>query len=277
MTTLPRLLIVLALAPGLSAAQATSQATATPPPAAKPADAKPPVTQTPTTPTTRPGSIDLTVTNQTGRLLADATVHAEGPSSRQGTTSGEGQIILTNVTAGTYRVRIERDGYITLEKELVVKAATRTTAEAALSSAPAPAAPPPPPAPAPAPVAPTLIAGSPVTVSLVDQIADELIKSKDPIAEHPIGCSGASASKLLRIKDALPSHTHADADEMLYVIAGDATLTLAGKDQPISAGWYSLVPRGSAHAIKVKGGKPFLVLSIQSGPACVTNGAPVAK
>src|SRR5262249_4961434 len=152
MTTLPRLILVLAMTPGLTAAHATSQAASTPPPTAtKPADPKPPAAQTPAAPAARPGSIDLTVTNQTGRLLADATVKAEGPPSRQGTTSGEGQAILTNVAAGTYRVRVERDGYITLEKDLVVKAGARTGGEAVLTSAPpAPAPPPPPPAPTPA-------------------------------------------------------------------------------------------------------------------------------
>jgi mannose-6-phosphate isomerase-like protein (cupin superfamily) len=272
MLILPRLIFVLALASGLAAVQAASQATS-PPPVTKPATL---AAQTPSSSAAKPGSIDLTVTNRTGRLLADATVTAEGPSSRQGTTSGEGEVILTNVAAGTYRVRVERDGYFTLEKEVLVKTGARTGTEAALSPAPPPPAAPTPP-PAPAPVAPTLVAGSPVTISLIDQVADDLLKSKDTIAERPLGCSGSSASKVVRVKDALPSHTHADADEVIYVIAGDATLTMNGKDQPISAGSFALIPRGTAHAAKTRGSKPLLVLSVQSGPACPANGAAVAK
>jgi mannose-6-phosphate isomerase-like protein (cupin superfamily) len=250
-----------------------------PPP--KPADAKP----APATPTAgaqatlsaKFGSIDLTVTSQAGALLSGATVRAEGLSSRQGSTGADGDVILTNVAAGTYRCRIQREGYITLEKEVTVKVGARTAAEAVLSPAP-----PPPPAPVPPPAAPpaspSLVPGVPVTVSLVDQLADDLLKSKDPIAEHDLGCSGATSAKLIRLlKDGLPAHTHADADEMLYIIAGNATLTLGGKDQAIGPGWLGIVPRGTTHAIVRTGSKPLLVLSIQSGPPCPNGTASGAK
>jgi len=242
-------------------------------PPAKPADQKPAPSSSASTASTKVGSIDLTVTSLTGAVLADAKVGAEGPSSRQGTTSSEGEVVLTNVTPGTYRTRIQRDGFFTLEKEIVVRAGARTTSEATLSPAPPP---PPPPAPAPAPktMAPALAAGSPVTMSLIDQIADDLIKSKDPIAEHALGCSGATASKLIRLNDALATQTHADADEVMYLIAGNATLTMNGKDQVVSAGWFGLIPRGMSHALKPRGGKPVLVLSVQSGPPCANPSRP---
>ena len=240
-------------------------------PPAKPADQKPATSAA----STKVGSIDLTVTSLTGAVLADAKVSAEGPSSRQGSTSAEGEVVLTNIAPGTYRARIQRDGFYTLEKEIVVRAGARTTTEATLSPAPPPPPPPAPtPAPAPATVAPALVAGSPLTVSLVDQIADDLIKSKDPIAEHALGCSGATASRVIRLNDALPAQTHADADEIMYLIAGTATLTLNGKDQSVSAGWFSLIPRGMSHALKPRGGKPVLVLSVQSGPPCTNASRP---
>jgi mannose-6-phosphate isomerase-like protein (cupin superfamily) len=248
----------------------------TPPP--KPADAKPaPTTQS--APGVKPGSIDLTVTSQTGTLLSGATVRAEGPSSRQGSTGVDGDVVLTNVAAGTYRCRIERDGFLTLEKELTVKPGVRSAAEAVLSPAPPHPAAPAPALPAPAPtVQPVLVPGLPVTVSLVDQLADDLVKSKDAIAEHELGCSGAMSAKLIRLlKDGLPAHTHADADEMLYMIAGDATLTVGGKDQAIGPGWLGIVPRGTMHAIARRGNRALLVLSIQSGPPCANGSTSGAK
>lgn len=259
-----RSILLIALMAGFSGTPQT--------PTPKPADAKPaPATQS--VPGVKPGSIDLTVTSQTGALLSGASVRADGPSSRQGSTDVEGDVVLTNVAAGTYRCRIQRDGYITLEKELTVKAGARAAAEAVLS--PAPPSPPPAAAPPPAPAAqPALVAGLPVTVSLVDQLADDLIKSKDAIAEHDLGCSGATSAKLIRLsKDGLPAHTHADADEMLYIIAGNATLTVGGKDQVIGPGWLGIVPRGTTHAIVRPGNRPVLVLSIQSGPPCPSPAA----
>ncbi len=262
-----RSILLIALMAGFSG---TPQA-----PTPKPADAKPaPATQS--APGVKPGSIDLTVTSQTGALLSGASVRADGPSSRQGSTDVEGDVILTNVAAGTYRCRIQRDGYITLEKELTVKVGTRASAEAVLS--PAPPAPPP---PAPLPPTPAvqvqaaLVAGLPVTVSLVDQLADDLIKSKDAVAEHDLGCSGATSAKLIRLRDGLPAHTQADTDEIVYMIAGDATLTIGGKDQVVGPGWLGVIPRGTSHAIARRGTKALLVLSIQSGPPCPSAAAGV--
>lgn len=259
-----RILLLVALAfGGWQATQATA-------PPAKPADSKPATPQTPPAP--KPGSIDLMVTGPAGALLADATVRAEGPSSRQGTTGQDGHVVLSNLNAGTYRCRIERDGYITLEKEVVVKAATKSGTEAALTAAPPP---PPPPAPvAPPPAAmPVLKPGPPVVVSLTDQMADDLVKSKDPIAEHSLGCSGATSAKLIRVKDVLPAHTHADADEVIYLITGDATLQMGGKDSMVGAGWMGLVPRGTSHTLTRRGTKVVLMLSVQSGPACAVMSA----
>src|SRR5262252_3401977 len=91
------------------------QATQTTPPSAS---------QTPAA--ARPGSIDLLVTGPTGLVVGDAVVRAEGPTSRQGTTGPDGHVVLSNLTAGTYRCRIERSTYITLEKEIVVKAAAKS-------------------------------------------------------------------------------------------------------------------------------------------------------
>jgi mannose-6-phosphate isomerase-like protein (cupin superfamily) len=249
-----------------------------PPP--KPPDAKPaPATQSapPSPSSARPGSIDLTVTSQSGALLSGATVRAEGLSSRQGSSGPDGDVVLTNVAAGTYRCRIERDGYITLEKELTVKAGARSAAEAVLSPAPPPSAPAPaPPAPVAAP--PALMPGSPAMMSLTDELADALVKSKDAVAEHLLGCSGATAAKLIRVRDSLPSHTHADADEFLYMVAGEsATLTIGGKDQVIGAAWLGVIPRGTAHALTRRRGPYLLVLSILSGPPCPSAGTSGAK
>jgi mannose-6-phosphate isomerase-like protein (cupin superfamily) len=264
-----RTVLCIALLSGVGlAAQAT---------APKPPDAKPTASTQTAASSAKTGSIDLTVTSQTGALLSDASVRADGPTTRQGATTSEGDLVLSNVAAGTYRCRIERDGYITLEKEIVVKTGARTAAEAVLSTAPPPPPPPAAPPAAPAPAPSTLVPGSPVTLSLVDQLAEDLMKSKDSIAEHGLGCSGATSANLIRLKDGLPSQTHADADELLYMITGEATLTIAGKDQAIGPGWLGLIPRGAAHAIARRGNKALLILSIQSGPVCPTSGAPGAQ
>ncbi len=64
-----------------------------------------------------------------------------------------------------------------------------------------------------------------------------------PTVERELGCSGGSASRLIMTRENVTMHSHADADEMIYVVAGEATLTVADKDQPVQAG---MVLRGTA-------------------------------
>ena len=47
---------------------------------------------------------------------------------------------------------------------------------------------------------------------------------------------------------------------MLYVVAGEAMLSLGGHEQPISSGWFALVPRGMAHTLTKRGRNPAIVL-----------------
>jgi hypothetical protein len=121
----------------------------TPPPTStqtKP-PAKPP-SGTSSTFSGRPAAVELSVTTTVGMTIPGANVRAEGPTSRTGTTGADGRIVFENLPAGTYRFRIERDSFVTLEKEIVVFAGGRMAQQAVLSagtSTPAPATPPPPP------------------------------------------------------------------------------------------------------------------------------------
>lgn len=244
----------------------------TPPPTTQTPPAPKP--QTPTKPaasstTSKPGVLELSATTMVGMTIPNATVRAEGPTSRMGTTGPDGRIVFDNMPAGTYRVRIERESFITLEKEIAVWAGGRTPAQAVLSAGMSTPASPPPAAPPPTPtvVAPVLKPGEPRILSLTD-IAEQLLRETDPIAERALGCSGATSSRLIRVRESVASHTHADADELLYIVAGDATLKLGDKEQNISPGWFSMVPRGMAHTITRRGRNPILILSSMSGPAC---------
>jgi mannose-6-phosphate isomerase-like protein (cupin superfamily) len=89
-----------------------------------------------------------------------------------------------------------------------------------------------------------------------------------PTVERDLGCSGGSVSRLIMTRENVAMHTHADADEMVYVVAGEATLTVADKDQGVQAGWFSVVPRGMSHSLTRRGRNPLLILSVRSGPAC---------
>jgi len=228
--------------------------------------------QTPQTPSApappKPTQLDLRVTDRSGMLLDNAHVTAEGPSSRDGATD-HGAVSFKNLTAGTYRLRIERDGYVTLEKDVTVKAGVGNAAEAALTAAP----PPPPPPPAPTPVvvaapAPVLTAGPPSVASIPDLADGTQRLGSDASKETPLGCSGATAARLLQARDVINGKVKPDADETLYLVAGEGTLHLAGKDYVWSAGSFAMVPRGSDYSIGRRGKNPIIVLSTINGPVC---------
>jgi mannose-6-phosphate isomerase-like protein (cupin superfamily) len=181
-------------------------------------------------------------------------------------------VTLVNLPPGTYRCRITREGFIPLDKEVTIRPGVRITSEGILNVAPAP---PPPPAPPPAvtkpapPTAPTLKPGPASTTSLVDivpQLEKELRNA--PTAERDLGCSGATASRLIMTRENIAVHDHAEADEMLYVIAGEGSVTIGSKEQAISPAWFSVVPRGMSHSLTKKGRNALLVLSVRSGPVC---------
>lgn len=221
--------------------------------------------------TNKPGSLALTIAGENGMPLSGANVRLSGASNdRAGTSGADGLVTLVNLPPGTYRARINRDGYITLDKEVTIRAAARLAAEAILTAAPPPPAPPPPPpAPAAPPTSTTLKPGSPKYSSIID-LATQMEKElrNTPTVERDLGCSGGSASRLIMTRENVTMHTHADADEMLYVVAGDAALTVADKEQVVQPGWFSVVPRGMSHSLTRRGRNALLLLSVRSGPPC---------
>jgi len=223
--------------------------------------------------TAKPGSVALTVVTESGATLPGAAVSIRGAVDRQALAGPDGVATLLNIPAGTYRARISRDGYVTFEKEVTIRAGVRATSEAALSAAPAAPPLPPPPAPKETPKPsqsqsePRGPIGAPKVLSLID-LTDQMLRDQAPLVEREIGCSVATASQLILIRETLASHTHADADEMLYVVAGDATLKIADKDTQVSAGWFGIVPRGSAHSVTKRGRNAPIVLAIRSGQPC---------
>ena len=223
--------------------------------------------------TAKPGSLAMTVVTESGGTLQGAAVSLRGAVDRQALAGADGVATLLNIPPGTYRTRISRDGYVTFEKEVSIRAGVRATTEAALTAAPAAPPPPPPQAPkeTPKPTSsqsePRGPLGAAKVLSLLD-LAEQMLNDKAPLVEREIGCSVATASQLILIRETLTSHTHADADEMVYLVAGDATLKIADKDTSISPGWFGIVPRGSAHSIAKRGRNAPIILSIRSGQPC---------
>ena len=210
------------------------------------------------------------VTDQSGKPVPDAAVKAVGPVNRDGTTDLEGTLVFRNVNAGSYRLRFEHKDFVTLERDVTVQPGRPLKTSVALTAAPPPPPPPPPPKPEPQPTPPPpppAFAAQPSSVSIPDFFEKNYIGSA-PSKFSPVGCTASSTATLIQIRDPLTDRVHADSDEMIYVVAGEGTDRVAGRDVQLAAGTFSVIPRNTTHSITRRGSRPLVMLSILSGPPC---------
>ena len=215
------------------------------------------------------------VTDGVGSPLSGVDVRATGPVDRQGSTDADGLVQFTSLAGGTYRLHLEREAFIILERDISFRVGQPsrvdvmlTTAPPIVKEAPAPAPPPPPPPPPqPPPPSPPPVPREPVTVS-IPTFLDRNFIGREPTKASLLGCADAASARLLQLREPLPEHVHATEDEAVYVVAGEGTVRINAREAPITAGVLSIIPRGAAHEITRRGRNPLILLSILSGTPC---------
>ncbi len=215
----------------------------------------------------------LTVTSERGVPLAGIHVRAVGPMERVGDTSDAGQVNLPGLQAGTYRVRFSGPDVVTFEREIVVQGGRVSDADITLNMSekpPAPApvaapAPPPPVAPAP-PVGPI---GRLQSLSMPD-VLDRDFVGRQPRRESLLSCSGNTRTTLLQMNESLPERVYEGADAVYYVVGGEGTARVNGRESPLNVNAFLSVPRGTPHALERRGKRTFIVLAVLSGEPCET-------
>jgi hypothetical protein len=218
------------------------------------------------TPDARLG-LTVMVTASDGKTLPGVSVRASGPVERTGETDSSGLTTFTNMTAGTYRLHFEHESFVTFEKEAVVGPGKPLRLSVTLM-----AAPPPPPKPEPEPAAPPPPpppngSDSPSTTSIPDFIESNYIGGA-PVKRSPVGCAGNTTATLVQTKDPVAEHVHADADETIYVVAGEGTHRIGGRESAVAAGTFVVVPRGTPHSLTRRGSRPLIFVATLAGPAC---------
>jgi mannose-6-phosphate isomerase-like protein (cupin superfamily) len=241
-----------------------------PPPQGTPTPAKPPAPRT-TPPATRATTpVVVTVTDQSGAPLQGATVSVTGPVTRAVTTVANGTARVLGMRPGTYRFRFEHAKFITLERDVTLRGGAAPDVDVTLSPAPEPpSSPPQPAAPQVDTVAPAAAApGDPRYLSVVDFLDKNLIGGREPVKRDEVGCTASARTTLVQLRDSLQDEARADADEVLYVVAGQGTLRLGNRDLSLDSSTVAVVPRGTVRGLTKKGRNPLIVLSVVSGPAC---------
>ena len=243
----------------------TTQPAPQPAPEAKPAAPRP----RPATASTATGTLTANITDGGGLPVQGVEVRASGPLDREGTSLAGGIVRFLNLRGGDYRLRFSHPRFVLLERDVTMRPGASQTIDVMLSpasDAPAPVASP---APAPPPVtANTAPPGEPRTVPVVDFIERNFISGRDGMKEDPLGCTASARTLLVQVRDPLPERALPDADEVIYVVAGEGTLRLGNRDVALSATTLSVVPRGTVRGITRKGRNPLIFVSVLSGPPC---------
>ena len=207
-------------------------------------------------------TLAISVTDPAGAPLGDVKVIVEGPASRQ-TRTERGRVAIEELPTGAYKLRFELEGFVPLERELTARAGKPIEVKVTLNPAPKP--PPPPPAPA-APPPPTIKA-DPAAIDIL-AFLDKNFVGRGTGKTSPLACATGATAVLLQMRDPLQQHTHSDADEFVYVVAGEGTGRVAENDHKLQAGMLLMVPRSVPHSFTPRGRNPLIVLSINAGQPC---------
>jgi hypothetical protein len=209
----------------------------------------------------------ITVTSPQGATISGVQVSLTGPTERGGETDGSGQVNFPGLQAGTYRLRFSGEKVTTFEKEVVVAAGRIADVDVTLNPAPEPRViekTVPAPTPAAAVTGPK---GQPVTYAIGDLLEKEFVRGQ-PRRETLLSCSGSERAAMIQLNEALPERLYENADAIYYVLGGEATLMVNGKETKLGLNGFASVPRGTAHSFAKRGNRLLVLLSVLSGEPC---------
>jgi mannose-6-phosphate isomerase-like protein (cupin superfamily) len=205
----------------------------------------------------------VAVTDSSGAPISDVKVTMTGASQRTSRTE-RGRLVFENLPAGSYHFRFEKDGFVPLERDVTGRGSAPISVKVALTTAG------PPPRPiAPVDALPPLAAASaaPVVLDMPAFIEKNYVgRANGKIT--PLACAAGGSSTLVQINDGIGTHTHADADEFIYVIAGQGSANMGDRHEMLGPGVYLLIPRGVAHGFTTGPKKPLVMISTRAGEKC---------
>ena len=202
------------------------------------------------------------VTDSSGAPLRGVLVTLTGPVKRSARAE-MGRLAFENLPAGRYRFRFERQGFTPVERVVVGKRGAPIDVQVAMTRAAA----------EPASAAPAT--GSPARESTSSPVVLDLpaFIEKNYVGGNPgrttmMACGEGATATLIQLNDPIREHVHADADEFVYVIAGQGTVRMSDRAESLSAGVFVLLPRGTPHAFAASGKSPLVMMSTMAGQSC---------
>lgn len=206
-------------------------------------------------------TLSISVTDPSGAPLNAVKVIVEGAATRQ-TRTERGRVAIEDLPTGVYRLRFELEGFVPLERELTARAGAPMDVKVTLTPAPKP----PPPEPV-APRAPPPVKADPAAIDILSFLEKNFV-GRGVGKVSPLTCAAGGSAVLIQMREPLEQHAHADADEFVYVVAGEGTGHVAGANHKLQAGMLLMVPRTVPHGFTARGRNPLIVVSIKAGQPC---------
>ena len=206
----------------------------------------------------------ISVTDPAGAPIGDVKVTMTGPVERTSRTE-RGRLVFEELRAGSYRFRFEKDGFLPLEREVAGRGTAPIDVKVTLAPVPPPPRPPAPEPPPPPPPAPDV---KPIVLDMTAFIEKNYV-GRTPDRTTAMACATGGSSTLIQINVAVVEHTHPDADEFIYVIAGQGSARMGERVESLGPGVFMMIPRGMPHAFAVGNKKPLVFVSTRAGDKCM--------
>ena len=215
-------------------------------------------------PQTGPVTFAVVVADPSGAPVGDVTVTLTGAVTRTSRTE-RGRTVFENLPSGAYRMRFEKKGFVSAEREVTGRGSRPIDVSVTLEPEP-----PPPPAAPPTPVAPPPAPPNDVKMVVLDMPAfiEKNYVGRAAGKTTPLGCATGGSGTLIQINEPLAEHSHDDADEFVYVIAGQGMASLSGREEPLGPAVFLMIPRGMPHTITAGPKKPLVMMTVRAGDKC---------
>lgn len=103
--------------------------------------------------------------------------------------------------------------------------------------------------------------GSGGVFTLSEQLSALKIPKTQPFARQLLSDGAHSSVFAFKGKDGIKPHYHRDHDEVVYMVSGKGTFTLAGESHPIQAGMVMVIPAGVVHSATFEGEVEALIVN----------------
>jgi mannose-6-phosphate isomerase-like protein (cupin superfamily) len=204
----------------------------------------------------------IAVTDPSGAPVPDVKVSVSGAAARTLRTEG-GRIVFEGLPAGAYRIRFEKNGFVTLERELTGRGGKPIDVKVTLTPLPSSSHP-----AVPVGALPPAPVDAKLVVLDMPAFIEKNYIGRTAGKTTPLGCATGGPGTLLQINDATVEHAHQDADEFIYVIAGQGTAQFGERQEPLGPAVFLMIPRGMVHTLTAGPKKPLVLVSIRAGEKC---------